>query len=660
MDTRGKKTLHKSLLLLFLALVLGAAVFALVLVSGDQPDGQLTRLVVFGVSVAVLVCASLQQWWLIRQLQKTSERASAAEIEAVQARTRLDAALDILPDAFVLFDRKDRLVLCNARLRALYPKSAHLMVPGARFEDIIRHSARAGAVASAVGREEPWVQTRLAQHRKSLFEGLQELAGDRWVRVTERKTPDGGTIGLYTDVTAFKHNERALHAARKETHLAQLQLHEALEAMPAGLEIYDEQDRLIVYNQHLAQMAPHIPVHEALGHTYEHLLRTSLANGAPPVPAEEQEAWIANMLAQRGLHTGPQVRYYPTGRWMQLHETRTPTGYIVCVRLDVTDHILQKQALDASRQEAQLARELLEDAIETLPEAFALYDQDDRLVACNSQFRAVYPLMTPLMRTGQSFEEMLRHGVLAGQFPEALGREDQWLSERMHEHHAAGLATMQQLPDQRWLRVHERRTRSGGIAGVRTDVTELVRKEQLLAAANAQLALLSTTDGLTGIGNRRHFDERLGNEWQRGARQQIPLSLLLVDIDHFKLYNDHYGHVAGDACLRQVAQALARCVRRADELAARYGGEEFVLLLPGSTLADARAVAQHCMDAIAQIALPHATSCTAQHLTLSIGIASLCPIAGTDPTILVDAADAALYRAKNAGRNQCESVEATA
>ena len=133
-----------------------------------------------------------------------------------------------------------------------------------------------------------------------------------------------------------------------------------------------------------------------------------------------------------------------------------------------------------------------------------------------------------------------------------------------------------------------------------------------------------------------------------------------MDIDHFKRYNDHYGHVAGDACLRQVAQALARCVRRADELAARYGGEEFVLLLPGCTLADARAVAQHCMDAIAQIALPHATSCTAQHLTLSIGIASLCPIAGTDPTILVDAADAALYRAKNAGRNQCESVEATA
>lgn len=645
-----------TLLLLFLALVLGIAVFVFALTAGGPSQWQPASLMILGASVAVLVGACLLQWWLIRQLQHTGERAATAELEAIQARTRLDAALDILPDALVLFDRQDRMVLCNARFRALYPQTAHLMVPGAYFEDIVRHSARAGGISSAVGREEPWVQTRLAQHRKPPFEGLQELAGDRWIRVTERKTPDGGTIGLYTDVTAFKHNERALHTARKETHLAQLQLHEALEAMPAGLEIYDDQDRLIVYNEHLAQMAPHIPVLQARGKTYEELLRISLDNGAPPVEPDQREAWIAKMLAQRGQHTGPQLRHYPSGRWMQLHETRTPTGYIVCVRLDVTDLIQQRQALDKSRQEAQMARELLEDAIETLPEAFALYDQDDRLVACNSQFRKVYPLMTPLMRTGQSFEDMLRHGVQAGQFPEAVGREDAWIAARMHEHHAAGLATMQQLPDQRWLRVHERRTRSGGIAGVRTDVTELVHKEQQLAAANAQLALLSTTDGLTGIGNRRHFDERLGKEWQRGVRQKIPLALLLVDIDHFKLYNDHYGHVAGDVCLRQVAQVLACCVRRADELAARYGGEEFVLLLPGSSLDDARAVAQRCLDEVRLLALPHATSTTAGVLTLSIGAACMEPVSGTSAAILVNMADTALYQAKHRGRNQLGEV----
>jgi diguanylate cyclase (GGDEF)-like protein len=132
----------------------------------------------------------------------------------------------------------------------------------------------------------------------------------------------------------------------------------------------------------------------------------------------------------------------------------------------------------------------------------------------------------------------------------------------------------------------------------------------------------------------------------------MPLALLLVDIDHFKLYNDHYGHVAGDHCLRLVAQALAGCVRRADEMAARYGGEEFVLLLPGTSLDAAREVAQLCLDGIEALALPHASSCTASVLTISIGVASMVPVAGADPSMLVAAADAALYRAKKEGRNQ--------
>ena len=653
MAARGTQA-HTFWVLLFLALVLGAVSSVVFMAYIEVDHWQESRPMIASASVTILVVAAVLQWRSLRQLHNAHKRATAADDAAMQTRIQLNAALDILPDALALHDHKDRLVLCNAPYRAMFPLSAHLMVPGTRFEDLLRHSARAGALADAVGREEQWVQNRLAQHRKANSGILLEMAGDRWVRVTERRTPDGGTISLYTDVTEFMRNEHALHAARKETQLAQLQLHEALEAMPAGLEIYDEQDRLILYNEHLAQMAPHLLVREALGKTYEQLLRTSLAQGAPPVPEDQQDAWIADMLARRGEHNGPQVRHYPNGSWLQLHETRTPTGYIVCVRLDVTDLVLQRQALDASRQEAQLARELLEDAIETLPEAFALYDQDDRLVACNSQFRAVYPLMTPLMRTGQSFEEMLRHGVQAGQFPQAVGREDAWISEHMHEHHTAGLATMQQLPDQRWLRVHERRTRRGGIAGVRTDVTELVHKEQLLAAANALLAQLSTTDGLTGIGNRRYFDERLASEWQRGARQQLPLALLLIDIDHFKLYNDHYGHLAGDECLRCVAQTLASCVRRADEFAARYGGEEFVLLLPGSNLDAARAVAQRCLEEMARVAIPHAASPTASLLTLSIGIASMCPIAGAHPTTLIDAADAALFRAKKAGRNQFE------
>ena len=194
----------------------------------------------------------------------------------------------------------------------------------------------------------------------------------------------------------------------------------------------------------------------------------------------------------------------------------------------------------------------------------------------------------------------------------------------------------------------------GGIAGVRTDVTQLVRKEQELAAANAKLALLSTTDGVTGIGNRRRFDERLATEWMRCGRHQLPLAVILIDIDHFKLYNDHYGHLAGDECLRRVAQLLQGTIRRADEVAARYGGEEFVLLLPDVPLPEAVTVAERCMASLREAALAHPRSPTAPYITASMGIASLVPRPGTSSDTLVHAADAALYRAKYGGRNRFE------
>jgi diguanylate cyclase (GGDEF)-like protein len=185
-------------------------------------------------------------------------------------------------------------------------------------------------------------------------------------------------------------------------------------------------------------------------------------------------------------------------------------------------------------------------------------------------------------------------------------------------------------------------------------VTQLVRKEQELAAANAKLALLSTTDGVTGIGNRRRFDDRLATEWMRCGRHGLPLTVILIDIDHFKLYNDHYGHLAGDECLRRVAQLLQATIRRADEVAARYGGEEFVLLLPDVPLPEAVTVAQRCMDSLRDAALAHPRSPTAPIITFSMGIASVVPRPEAGSDTLVQAADAALYRAKYGGRNRFE------
>ena len=171
-----------------------------------------------------------------------------------------------------------------------------------------------------------------------------------------------------------------------------------------------------------------------------------------------------------------------------------------------------------------------------------------------------------------------------------------------------------------------------------------------LAEANRQLEMLSNTDGLTNIGNRRIFDKNLIQEWNRGQRAETSLSLVMLDIDHFKQFNDLYGHLVGDACLQSMAYAIAQSGRRSGELVARYGGEEFVILLPNVDQFSAYEAAQHIQQLIAALAIPHAQSPTGI-VTVSIGVASLIPSSEQQPSELVQLADAALYDAKLAGRN---------
>jgi len=166
---------------------------------------------------------------------------------------------------------------------------------------------------------------------------------------------------------------------------------------------------------------------------------------------------------------------------------------------------------------------------------------------------------------------------------------------------------------------------------------------------------LSATDGLTGISNRRRLDEVLAIEWRRAKRNQTPLSLILMDIDLFKTYNDHYGHLAGDDCLRQLARAIAQCVRRPTDLVARYGGEEFACLLPDTDTDGALLVAKQMWANFNSLNIPHAYSPVADHVTQSLGVATLIPLAGQPLFDLIRRADEFLYVAKRNGRNQIKS-----
>ncbi|GAA4504507.1 diguanylate cyclase [Pseudaeromonas paramecii] len=175
---------------------------------------------------------------------------------------------------------------------------------------------------------------------------------------------------------------------------------------------------------------------------------------------------------------------------------------------------------------------------------------------------------------------------------------------------------------------------------------------QVLRQQSDELRLASQRDGLTGLANRSCFDLSLTAAWRRCCRTQAPISLILVDVDFFKQYNDYYGHLAGDDCLRKLAHGLARIPRRDDDLAARYGGEEFVLLLPFTAEAGALALANQLREWLAHQAIPHAGSAAAEVVTVSLGVATLYPHPGDPASSLIARADGALYRAKSAGRNR--------
>ena len=190
-------------------------------------------------------------------------------------------------------------------------------------------------------------------------------------------------------------------------------------------------------------------------------------------------------------------------------------------------------------------------------------------------------------------------------------------------------------------------------AGHLVAVVETLRDMTVQKEAQIQLEQLAAKDALTGLANRRAFDERLEAEWRRCQRGGQLLSIIMVDVDHFKTYNDTYGHPQGDTCLRSVASVLAGVAARTGDLVARYGGEEFVVVLPGTNSVGARVVAERIRAAIVALDMPHAASSAGKCVTVSLGVASADP-AKLAAAALLAAADQALYAAKKLGRNRVE------
>lgn len=223
--------------------------------------------------------------------------------------------------------------------------------------------------------------------------------------------------------------------------------------------------------------------------------------------------------------------------------------------------------------------------------------------------------------------------------------------------HEADYRALTKNGDYIWIRdvVHVVRRADGeveSLIGFMFDISERKKTEEKLVILQKKLEELSFKDGLTSVPNRRMFDSVLELEWENARRNNQPLSVIMMDIDYFKQYNDHYGHVQGDECLKQVAKVLSTAGTRSRDMLARFGGEEFVLVLPETDAASALKIADRCRKLVLKEQIPHQQSKVSQLLTLSMGVGTVLPAHGDDAMRFIDEVDRRLYQAKQNGRNR--------
>lgn len=376
------------------------------------------------------------------------------------------------------------------------------------------------------------------------------------------------------------------------------------------------------------------------------------ASGLDPAFAT-LEAGVASVLTGQRREFAADMRHPVLGdaRWMMVRASRV-TGadppLIVVSHEDVTE-------LVRTREAARQSERRLRTIADSLPGLISAWDSDQRCLFANKAYEEWFGF-SPDRARGVSARHVVGEAlyrVSEGHVRAVLAGEPQRF-ERVQIHPDGSKRTMQVF----YLPQLEGETVSGFLV-LATDVTEFrsaldeaERTKAWVDETNRKLEILSRTDPLLGISNRRDFEERLGIEWKRAQRDGTPLSILMADVDSFKTYNDLYGHQAGDRCLRLIAQALRRLARRPTDIVARYGGEEIVVVLPDTPAAGARRLAASIERAIAALAIPHAESPHDGRVTVSIGLATVVPRAGETPLSLIAAADGALYDAKNSGRNR--------
>lgn len=440
-------------------------------------------------------------------------------------------------------------------------------------------------------------------------------------------------------------NRRSLVARTNEIYGA------VMDALPDCLNAKDPQGRFLVANPATAKLMGAASKDQLIGRTDFDFypLETALSFQQDEDRISSSHAPVR--LEQKFVSTDGSVAWLSTLKVPFPRIDGRFTGIITHNR-DIT---AQKE-LELALVETQ-AR--LTDALAHMADGLAMFDSDGHLVYCNSLYRQMLSHVDHAVQPGATVAMILADLLAGGRIvvPDGVTPEE-WLDRELAA--IARLETTEtQLLDGRWIQKRHRSIRDGAWLSVLSDITEHKKAEHSLQEANAKLLVLAHVDGLTGLTNRRAFDDRLYVEFSRAERHNHSVGLLLIDIDRFKAYNDTYGHPEGDSCLRAVAECLKVHARRPSDVAARYGGEEFVAIFPDIDGDGLLLIAEAFRQAIRTLAIAHVGS-EKGLITVSVGASLMkgpCDLHG--PADLLRLADQALYRAKGAGRD-CVRYQAAA
>jgi diguanylate cyclase (GGDEF)-like protein/PAS domain S-box-containing protein len=419
-----------------------------------------------------------------------------------------------------------------------------------------------------------------------------------------------------------------------------------IDALPEPMNAKDPEGRFVAANPATAELMRAGSAAALIGKTDFDFYPPDIAATFREDEAAAMESGRAEIIEQRV------ERLDGSSAWLSTLKVPLidPSGAII----GLLTHNRDITALKKLRADHEAAQRLLADALANMADGLAVYDRDNRLVMCNDQYRLMFPKTAHLRVPGAGFAEILRALAVTGeQAGVPLDDIEGWI-ERTSKALQTGGDVPIQLGDGRWLRARIWPGKDGGSLVVISDVTAQREAERKLAELNRGLEALARIDSLTGLGNRRTFEEALDGEFKRSARSGAPLSLLLLDVDNFKALNDTYGHQAGDACLRAIAGAVGVAMRRPGDLAARYGGEELVAILPETDAEGAQSRAEAVLGAVRDLAIPHAGNRSGV-VTVSIGVATRAGRGGDRAEDLVHRADDALYAAKAAGRDRVEA-----